>query len=53
MFLLNYGAGHLNFTYGGILDAARVAGNERTLLVVFVAAFFGFGVKAAIYPFYR
>ena len=53
VFLLNYGAGHLNFTYGGILDAARVAGNERTLLVVFVAAFFGFGVKAAIYPFYR
>jgi multicomponent Na+:H+ antiporter subunit D len=31
-----------------------VAGKTSgTLLVVFVAAFFGFGVKAAIYPFYR
>ena len=50
-FLLNYGVGHLNFTYGGMLDPALVAGHENTLLIVFVAAFFGFGVKAAIFPF--
>ena len=52
VFLLNYGVGHLNFTYGGVLDMSRVAGNERTLLVAFVAAFFGFGVKAAVFPFH-
>lgn len=52
VFLLNYGVGHLNFVYGGVLDPARVAGNEQTLLIVFVAAFFGFGVKAAIFPFH-
>jgi multicomponent Na+:H+ antiporter subunit D len=52
VFLLNYGVGHLNFTYGGVLDMNRVAGNEQTLLVVFVGAFFGFGVKAAIFPFH-
>ena len=43
VFLLNYGVGHLNFTYGGILDQSLAAGNERTLELVFVAAFFGFG----------
>ena len=52
VFLLNYGVGHLNFTYGGVLDPARVAGSEGTLLVAFVAAFFGFGVKAALFPFH-
>lgn len=52
VFLLNYGVGHLNFTYGGVLDMERVAGNERALLVAFVAAFFGFGVKAALFPFH-
>ena len=52
VFLLNYGVGHLNFTYGGILDQSLAAGNERTLELVFVAAFFGFGVKAAVFPFH-
>ena len=53
VFLLNYGVGHLNFTYGGVLDPSLIAGHENTLLIVFVAAFFGFGVKAAIFPFYK
>ena len=48
VFLLNYGVGHLNFTYGGVLDPNLIAGHENTLLIVFVAAFFGFGVKAAV-----
>lgn len=51
VFLLGYGT-TLEFTYGGVLDMAKVAGNERTLRVVFVGAFFGFGVKAAIFPFH-
>ena len=41
----------LTFTYGGILDPALVAGHEREILTVFVLGFFGFGVKAAIFPF--
>ena len=52
VFLLNYGVGHLNFTYGGVLDPNLVVGQEDTLLLVFTAAFFGFGVKAAIFPFH-
>lgn len=51
VFLLRYGT-TLNFTYGGVLDSALTAGHESVLLAVFVCAFFGFSVKAAIYPFY-
>ena len=52
VFLLNYGVGHLNFHFGGILDPALTAGDEFPLQVAFVAAFFGFGVKAAVFPFH-
>ena len=52
VFLLNYGVGHLNFTYGGILDPTLTAGDEFALEAAFVAAFFGFGVKAAVFPFH-
>lgn len=52
VFLLQYGMGHLNFTYGGVLDPEKLAGSEAALLVAFVASFFGFGVKAAIFPFH-
>ena len=51
VFLLNYSVGHLNFTYGGILDQSLAAGNRQVLEIAFVAAFFGFGVKAALFPF--
>lgn len=51
VFLLNFGT-TLNFTYGGVLDSVRVQGNENILLWVFVCAFFGFGVKAAVFPFH-
>ena len=51
VFLLNFGT-TLNFTPGGVLDPALVAGNETVLRVVFVCAFFGFGVKAAVFPFH-
>ena len=52
VFLLNYGVGHLNFTYGGILDMSMAAEDRQALEVAFVAAFFGFGVKAAVFPFH-
>ena len=42
-----------DFVRGGVLDLVLVAGHETTLLAVFVMAFFGFGVKAAIFPFWR
>lgn len=43
----------LDFVYGGVLNTERILGQETTLRIIFVAAFFGFGVKAAIFPFYR
>ena len=49
VFLMHYGT-TLNFTYGGVLDPGKIAGSESTLLAVFVLSFFGFGVKAAIFP---
>jgi multicomponent Na+:H+ antiporter subunit D len=52
VFLLNYGT-TLNFTYGGVLNPAAVPGNEDVLRWAFVLAFFGFGVKAAVFPLYR
>lgn len=51
VFLLHYGT-TLNFTYGGVLDNELIAGSEQTLRWVFVCAFFGFGVKAAVFPFH-
>ena len=35
------------FVAGGMLDLARAGQNRNTLLLVYVLAFFGFGVKAA------
>ena len=52
MYFCRY-ADTLDFTYGGILNLARTAGHEKQLQTVFVLAFFGFGVKAAIFPFHR
>ena len=51
MYFCRY-ADSLDFTLGGILNMGRVAGHEKELLTVFVLAFFGFGVKAAIFPFH-
>ncbi|MGN0242470.1 MAG: complex I subunit 5 family protein [Lachnospiraceae bacterium] len=39
------------FTYGGFLNLAKVGGKENLLLLIYVFAFFGFGVKAAVCPF--
>lgn len=51
MLLMNYGTS-LDFVFGGILDPALVSGMEHLLFVAFILAFFGFGVKAAIFPFF-
>ncbi|MDY3860510.1 MAG: proton-conducting transporter membrane subunit [Candidatus Limivicinus sp.] len=52
MYFCNF-ADSLDFTYGGILNMSLVAGHEKELMTVFVLSFFGFGVKAAIFPFHR
>ena len=51
IFLYSYGFS-LDFTWGGILDPAKTAGKENILQVAFVLGFFGFGVKAALFPFH-
>lgn len=52
IFLYNYGSS-MDFIYGGVLDANKVQNNEDLVLLIFLATFFGFGVKAAILPVYR
>ncbi len=52
IFIYCYGDS-IEFIYGGVLIPELIKGHERTLQVVFLVAFFGFGVKAAILPFYR
>ncbi|WP_352401072.1 proton-conducting transporter membrane subunit [Anaerotignum sp.] len=52
VFLYCYGDG-MEFVYGGVLNPDLVKGNELTLQIIFITAFFGFGVKAAVFPFYR
>ncbi|MBQ8201133.1 MAG: proton-conducting membrane transporter [Clostridia bacterium] len=39
-----------DFRLGGVLDAAKIAGHEDLLLLVFLLAFVGFGAKAAVFP---
>lgn len=49
IFILNYGTS-MNFTFGGVLDMAKVGSDTNVLLAVFVFMVLGFGVKAAIFP---
>lgn len=51
IFMILYGNGAV-FQYGGCLDRNLAAANENLLLWVYVLGFFGFGVKAAIFPFH-
>lgn len=39
------------FILGGVLDPAKTAGKTDILLLIYVMAFMGFGVKAAVCPF--
>ena len=50
IFLIVYGDS-LAFTFGGVLNPEAVNGKEDLLLLIYVLAFMGFGVKAAICPF--
>ncbi len=54
IFVLGYsGIGTSEFVAGGMLDMPRAMANRDTLLLLYVLAFFGFGVKAALFPCYR
>lgn len=51
--LLNYAAGGNDFSYGGILvSQGKTPENTKYLLMAYVMMFFGFGVKAAVFPFH-
>lgn len=50
IFMLTYGMSN-NFTLGGMIDMTVVGDKINVFLLVYVLAFFGFGVKAAICPF--
>jgi len=41
-----------NFVLGGVLDMAKVSAHPNWVLVMFLLAFGGFGVKAALFPFH-
>ena len=54
VFVLGYSSIETSeFVAGGMLDLARAGQNKNTLLLVYLMAFFGFGVKAAVFPCYR
>lgn len=40
-----------DFILGGALDLTKIGGRTNVLLFVYVMAFLGFGVKAAVFPF--
>lgn len=50
IFIIFYGTTN-KFVYGGVLDKALIGDRTNTLLLIYVLAFFGFGVKAALCPF--
>ncbi len=49
IFVITYGITP-DFAYGGVLDLVAIGNRENILLLVYVLAFMGFGVKAAIFP---
>lgn len=40
-----------DFILGGVFDPNKIAGHTNVLLLIYVMAFMGFGVKAAVCPF--
>ncbi len=51
IFIIVYGS-TTNFVYGGVLDIAKIGDRTNILLFIYVLAFCGFGVKAALFPFH-
>lgn len=49
IFLIVYGD-TCEFVMGGVLNLDKIGGRVDTMLFVYMLAFFGFGVKAAIWP---
>ena len=49
IFLMYYG-NSLTFTLGGVLTGDNLNGRDNILRLVYVLSFFGFGVKAAVFP---
>jgi len=49
VFVLSYGT-TTDFRLGGVLDSASIDMHVNILLAMYVLAFFGFGVKAAVFP---
>ncbi len=50
VFVIMYGS-TVDFTLGGVLDPAKIGERGNILLLIYVMAFMGFGVKAAVCPF--
>lgn len=50
IFIIMYGTTN-KFVYGGVLDLAKVGDRVDVLLLIYVLAFMGFSVKAAMWPF--
>ncbi|MCD8021687.1 MAG: proton-conducting membrane transporter [Lachnospiraceae bacterium] len=50
IFILIYGTS-ADFVAGGVLDLAKIGDSTNLLLLIFVLCFFGFSVKAAMWPF--
>lgn len=50
IFMIVYGSS-IDFVYGGVLDPAKIGERGGILLLIYVIAFMGFGVKAAVCPF--
>lgn len=50
LFFINVYGTTLDFVPGGVLDPAKVAGNESILLIVAFLTVMGFGAKAGLFP---
>lgn len=54
VFVLTFSVtGNTEFFPGGILDLAKADARRNTLLFIYLLAFFGFGVKAVVFPCHR
>lgn len=40
-----------DFVLGGVLNMEKIGNNVQTMLFIYLLAFWGFGVKAAVFPF--
>jgi multicomponent Na+:H+ antiporter subunit D len=53
IFLIVYSTGDMTFSMGGILDPELIAASAGLVQMMFLFAFFGFGVKAAVWPLHN